>query len=778
MSKKTKTLKIFINIVTLLFCIAVFAKTHTNDGAIIEGIVFGGDNPIPGATVYIKNSTIGASADINGEFKFTVPKGNFIVVASALGFKSKELKVSVNINETKILNFELEEDLFGLEQVVVTGTRTFKKQTNSPVIVNVIDSKLLNDVQACSLSEGLRFQTGLRIETDCQTCNYTQLRMNGLAGGYSQILINGRPIFSPLTGLYGLEQIPANMIDRVEVVRGGGSALYGSGAIGGTVNVITKIPKNDSFEVSYTHQSIKNAAFENILNANTTVVNMSENAGLSVFLNHRNRTMYDANDDNFSELPKLKNTSFGINSFFMPTNNQKIEMSFGYLNEYRYGGEMVQKPAFLTQQSEERTHHVLMGTLDYQINFNSDNTSLITYFSAQKTNRDHYTGIFPDEENEIQNHLENPPYGISDVNTYQGGMQFNHKFLSFLNGFNTISIGTEFVEDKVYDEIEAYNYLIAQKTTNLGLFAQSDWEVSENWNVLAGIRADKHNFLNYFVFSPRVSLLYKPLERTQLRFTYGTGFKAPQAFDADLHIAFAGGGISRIRLADNLKEEKSQSLTTSINYDKASENFIAGFTLEGFYTNLTDAFYQHPLGEDEFGEVYEKRNGDEATVKGVTLEVRANYNKKVQLETGFTLQSSKFSEAVVYSENLPSKKEFLRTPEAYGYATMTFNFSKKFNTAINFLYTGKMDVLHLAGAPEQLTDEFVRSKSFAELGFKSTYTFNIEKLKTGIQLYGGVKNMFDDYQSDFDSGKNRDSNYIYGPSMPRTYFLGLKLLSL
>ena len=771
-------MKTFINIVILLFCIAVFAKNTTSNTAIIKGIVTDSNNPIPGATVYIKNSTIGSSANISGRYQFAVAAGEFIVVASAIGYKAKEVKVSLKNNETKVLNFELEEDLFGLEQVVVTGTRTFKKQTNSPVIVNVIDSKLLNDVQACSLSEGLRFQTGLRVETDCQTCNYTQLRMNGLSGGYSQILINGRPIFSPLTGLYGLEQIPANMIDRVEIVRGGGSALYGSGAIGGTVNVITKIPKNNSFEVGYTHQSIKNAAFENILNANTTVVNKNEKAGMSLFLNHRNRTMYDANDDNFSELPKLKNTSFGVSSFFMPTDNQKIEVSVGYLNEYRYGGEMINKPALLTQQSEERTHYVFMGTLDYQINFNNDNSSIITYFSTQKTDRDHYTGIFPDEENEIQNHLENPPYGISDVKTYQGGMQFNHKFLSFLKGLNTISIGTEFVEDKVYDEIEAYNYLINQKTTNIGLFAQSDWEVSEKWNVLTGVRADKHNFLDSFVFSPRVSLLYKPIEKTQFRFTYGTGFKAPQAFDADLHIAFAGGGISRIRLANNLKEERSQSLTTSINYDKASEKFIAGFTLEGFYTKLNDAFYQHSLGEDEFGEVFEKRNGDAATVKGVTLELRANYNKKVQLETGFTLQASEFSESVLYSEELPSKKEFLRTPNLYGYATLTFSSSKKFNTAINFIYTGEMDVLHLAGAPEQLKDEFVKSQSFTELGFKSSYTLNVKKLKTGIELYVGVKNMLDNYQSDFDSGKNRDSNYIYGPSMPRTFFLGLKLMSL
>jgi len=765
-------LKIYI-----MFCVVIIASQSitAQHSTILKGRIFNGGEPIPGATVFVKNKLLGTSADFDGYYELNVPSGKLNIMVSAVGFSSQEIQLELKENQQKEYNFYLIEDVLGLEQIVVTGTRTFKKLTNSPVIVNIIDSQLMENVQACTLSEGLRFQAGLRVETDCQTCNYTQLRMNGLAGGYSQILINGRPIFSPLTGLYGLEQIPSNMMDRVEVVRGGGSALYGSGAIGGTVNVITKIPKEDSFEVGYTHQGIKNAAFENILNANATVVNNNGNAGLSLFLNHRNRTMFDANDDDFSELPELKNTSFGINSFFMPSENQKIEMSIGYLNEYRYGGEIVEKPAYLTQQSEERTHHVLMGTVDYQINFNNDNSSFITYFSAQKTDRDHYTGVMPETSVEIQEHLDNPPYGISDVKTVQGGMQLNHKLFDFIEGNNTLTFGTEYVVDEVFDEIEAYNYLIDQKTTNLGLFIQSDWELSEKWNLLTGVRADKHNFLNDFVLSPRVSLLFKPFEKTQFRATYGTGFKAPQAFDTDLHIAFAGGGISRIQLADNLKEEKSQSITASINYDKASERFIAGFTLEGFYTNLTDAFYQHSLGEDEFGEVYEKRNGDEATVKGITLELRANYNKKLQLETGFTFQSSEFSRAVVYSDVLEARNNFLRTPDFYGYSTLTFSPNSKFNATINLLYTGEMEVLHLAGAPEQTLDEFAISQSFTEVGFKSSYTINSKKLKTGFEFFAGIKNIFDEYQKDFDSGKNRDSNYVYGPSMPRTYFLGLKL---
>jgi outer membrane receptor for ferrienterochelin and colicins len=749
-----------------------------NENAVIKGIVSGNNIGIPGASVYIKNTKTGTYTNVEGYYSFEVSAGKINLVVSAVGFKSKEIKINIDSHVTRIINFELDEDVMGLDQIVVTGTKTFKRQTHSPVIVGVIDSKLLEDVQACNLSEGLRFQTGLRVETDCQTCNYTQLRMNGLGGGYSQILINGRPIFSPLTGLYGLEQIPANMIERIEVVRGGGSALYGSSAIGGTVNVITKIPKESSFNFDYTYQSINTNASDNIFNGNGIVLTHKRNAGASFFVSKREREYYDHNDDNFSELPKLKNNSFGVNLFVLPNDNQKIEMSLSSMNEYRYGGEMVEKAPHLALQSEERIHDVLVGSLDYQINFNDENSSFISYFSGQKTDRNHYTGIFPEETEDIEAHLAEPPYGISEVSTFQGGMQFNHRMEKMIKGVNVMTLGAEYVEDQVFDEITSYNYLIDQRTTNLGMFFQSDWEISDAVNLLTGIRADKHNLLNNVVLNPRASLLYKFKNSTQFRITWGTGFRAPQAFDADLHISFAGGGVSRISLSPDLKEERSSSLSTSLNYDKAAEKYIIGFTLEAFYTQLNNAFYQHPLGEDELGELFEKRNGAGALVKGLTLELRANYSKKVQLETGLTLQSSAFDQAIEYSDDLELKRKFLRAPDLYGFATFSLIPNKKFKTSVNLVYTGSMELIHLAGSPEQKKDEYVNSNTFTELSFKTGYTFKLEEIDTNLELYTGMKNIFNAYQNDFDTGKNRDSNFIYGPGAPRTLFIGVKINTL
>lgn len=760
----------------IVFIILIIGQfVYGQKGFSVSGEISSEGNSMPYTNIYLETTSHGTVSNADGYYEIkNVPANTYTIVVSMTGFKTIRKKVTIEGDTT--LNFNLETEL--LDEIVITGTRTFKRQNNSAVIVNILNSESLNSLQACNLSDGLKFQPGLRVETDCQTCNYTQLRINGLGGGYSQILINGRPIFSPLTGLYGLEQIPVNMIERIETIRGGGSSLYGSSAIGGVVNVITKIPKNDNFEVNYTYQNINSGADDHMVTGNATVISKSEKAGVSLFINNRNRDLYDHNDDNFSELTSLKNNSFGANAFFLPSENQKLEVSFSKLNEYRYGGEMVDRPSYLTQQAEERTHDVVMGSLDYQINFNNDNSSLITYFAGQQTDRNHYTGIFPDDEDEIQNHIENAPYGTSKTTTLQGGVQLNHRLNDFLNGTNVLTIGSEYLVDDVLDVIDSYNYKIDQTTKNLGTFFQSDWEITQKLNLLSGFRVDRNNLVDNLIVSPRFSLLYKSESNVQLRATWSTGFRAPQAFDTDLHIAFAGGGVSRISLDDDLVEEQSNSFSASINYDKSTENLIAGFTVEGFYTKLKDAFYLNPIGEDEFGQRFEKQNGDAAVVQGITIETRANYKRKMQLEAGFTLQTSEFSTAVETIEGLAPRREFLRTPNKYGFATLSYIPNNKFNTNLNYVYTGDMLIAHFAGAPEQTVNEYKTTPSFHEFSWRTSYRFDIDNIGAGLEVFGGIKNIFNAYQDDFDTGKNRDSNYVYGPGMPRTFFIGLRILSL
>lgn len=757
---------------------------------------------VPFASILVKGTNRGISTDETGHYMLVnLPEGKHILVAKYIGYKDQEIEIEAVAGQTQTVNFELERELMSLDEVVVTGTKTFQRKTQAPVIVNVLGKNTLQAVEANNIAEGLNFQPGLRVETDCQTCNYTQLRMNGLGGSYSQILINSRPIFSPLIGLYGLEQIPASMVERIEVVRGGGSALYGSSAIGGTVNVITQIPQSNSYDVSYAYHSINGRANDNLINANLSMVNKKRNVGAVLFVSHRDREQYDHEGltllpngtykkerDNFSELPKLKNNSFGGNLFFKPTDNQKLELNFTSMYEYRYGGEMTDKLAHLAKQSEERIHHILMGGLDYEIHLNDYLTTLNVYVAGQKTDRDHYTGLYPerdeyDTETEFEDalfeHLSNPPVGKTDNTTMQGGVSINHNLTDFLSGTNMLTGGVEYQYDEVVDSIPQYGYEIDQQTKNLGAFLQSDWRINKAFTLLTGVRADKHNFLDNPIMSPRVSLLYKLKDYTQFRATWGTGFRAPQAFDSDLHIAFAGGGVSRITLDPNLEAERSNSISGSVNFDKPTERYIFGVTLEGFYTQLKDAFYLEPTGSDDRGELFEKRNGPTAVVKGVTLEARANYNKMAQIEAGFTLQSSKYNEAIAHFDEQPEgKREFMRSPNQYGYAVVTLTPSNNFSASLSGIYTGTMLLAKFSPNEEWAPNEYRKSPRFAELSLKLGYTLPVEMVNSSVELFGGVKNITNYFQSDSDNYKNRDSDYMYGPAQPRTIYVGIRLKSI
>ena len=755
-----------ILIVSLIILGTSFTEIFSQgtDANIFGDVVSEGEH-LPFCNVYIKGTNYGTVTDHTGHYMLTnLPPGKHILVAQMLGYITNEQEITVEYDRSIEVNFELKESNIALEQVVVTGTRTTKKITEAPIMVNVLDSKTLNFTQSNTVSEGLCFQPGLRVEVDCQTCNYTQLRMNGMGGSYSQILINNQPVFSALNGLYGLEQIPANMIERIEVVRGGGSALYGSSAIAGTVNIITKTPEKCSYQVSVNQSFINSEASDNILNGNISTVNQRQNAGLSVFASSRNREEYDHNDDGFSELPRLRNNSFGLNMFYRPNYRSRLEVNLFSIYEDRRGGNNFADPPHKADQAEDRTHNVLVGGIQYETKFKNDLTKMNIYVSGQDTKRKHYTGIDGQDG-----------YGTTQGNTLIGGIQADHLVKNFPGGANNLTVGTEYHYDDIYDEIPAYNYLIDQTAKQVGLFAQSDWQITSWLNTLVGMRADKHNLVDKIIFNPRASLLVNAIKNTQFRASFSTGFRAPQAFDADMHIAFSGGGIAFINLAPDLVEETSRSVSLSATYDRAATNYIYGFTLEGFYTRLNDAFVLEEVGTDSVGNtILEKRNGSSSTVQGITIELRGNLRQKYQLETGITIQKSQFDDPVEWSADIPGTRDFLRSPGSYGYYTLTLTPIEKLNFSISGVYTGTMKVPHFAGASGVDEDILFTSPNFFETNLRISYTFSILDIRQNIELYGGVQNLFNQFQDDFDTGKNRDSGYIYGPARPRTIFIGLK----
>ena len=197
-------------------------------------LVKGSEENIPYATVLIVGSGQGTVSNEEGQFEFkNLPAGKYTLRVSAVGYKTQEKEIEVNKDFTAVEQFQLQEESFMTDEVVVSANRNEVSWKAAPVVVNVMSAKLFEMVNSTDLAKTLNYQSGLRVENNCQNCGFPQVRINGLEGPYSQILINSRPIISALSGVYGLEQIPVNMIERVEVVRGGGSALFGANAVGG-----------------------------------------------------------------------------------------------------------------------------------------------------------------------------------------------------------------------------------------------------------------------------------------------------------------------------------------------------------------------------------------------------------------------------------------------------------------------------------------------------------------------------------------------------------------
>ena len=303
---------------------------------------------------------------------------------------------------------------------------------------------------------------------------------------------------------------------------------------------------------------------------------------------------------------------------------------------------------------------------------------------------------------------------------------------------------------------------------------QNEWK-NEKWSFLIGGRFDKHNLIDHLIFSPRANVRFNPTEDINLRLSYSSGFRAPQAFDEDLHVAAVGGEVAIIQLAEDLKEEKSKSISASADFYHRFGPVQLNLLVEGFYTDLSDVFFLQEKGHDDQGNlIMERRNKDGARVMGVNLEGKMAYLTKFQVQAGVTLQQSHYSEPHVWNKEAPAVKKMMRTPNTYGYFTATYTPIKPLSIALSGTYTGSMLVPHepVPGFLEKPIT--VNTKDFFDIGLKAAYDFKLYK-SMNLQLNAGIQNIFNAYQNDFDKGADRDSGYIYGPSLPRSFFAGVKI---
>lgn len=745
---------------------ALFASNPVKEGCMIDGhvIVKGTEENIPYATVQILGRPDGTVSNEQGQFAFKhLSPGKYTLRVQAVGYKSQEKEIEVGRDFTAVVHFQLVEDALELDEVVVSANRNEVSRRVAPVVVNVMGPKLFETVNSTDLAKSLNYQSGLRVENNCQNCGFPQVRINGLEGPYSQILINSRPVISALSGVYGLEQIPVNMIDRVEVVRGGGSALFGANAVGGTINIITKDPVNNSFQVSSTMSNMNAKSWEQYLGANVSLVARDNSYGIALYESYRNRNPYDADGDGFSELGKLNMNTFGFRSYYRPTQFSRINLEYHTTNEFRRGGNRFDLPPHETDITEQTKHVINSGGVSYDLFWKEYKHKLSVYGSIQHTDRDSYYGA-----------QKNPDaYGKTKDLTWVTGATYTGSMKRCWFAPATFTAGAEYQDNSLHDKMLGYHRDLQQDVRIAGGFVQNEWALRQ-LILLIGARLDKHNLIKKPIFSPRVNVLYKPDERLQVRATYSTGFRAPQAYDEDLHVTAVGGEGMLIRLAEGLKPERSNSFSGSVDWSASFGHFQSNILVEGFYTDLNHVFVLESVGHDPEGNlVKERRNGNGARVYGMNLDAKIAHGREAQLQMGFTVQRSQYNEPEAWSEEPLAERitRMPRTPDYYGYFTFTSAPLKNFDFALSGTYTGRMIVPHLAGYIAK--DRLESTPDFFEFNVKFNYTL-VLKDHIKLQLNCGVQNVLNSFQKDLDKGEFRDSGYFYGPTQPRTYFFGIK----
>ncbi len=762
-------------------------NSRFKSNANIAGHVLSDGQHLPFVTISVKGTTLGTIADDTGHFILSdLPLGEQTLVASFLGYEPEEIAIDVQPGVTDQVRFNLKYDALGLQEVVVTGDRNEKKRSESSVIVNSLGASLFNSSHSVNLGEALNFAPGLRMENNCQNCGFTQVRMNGLEGPYSQVLINSRKIFSGLAGVYGLELIPANMIERIEVVRGGGSAIYGSNAIAGTINVILKDPMVNSYEVGFgsgvSGIGMSNAgpgAPDSNISFNSSIISGDSRTGLSLFGHHRERAPFDANGDDFSEMGLINNTTLGARMFHRFGMRGKLSVDFFNISEDRRGGNDFDKLPHMSDVTESAGHKITTGAINYNQFFRS--TDLLNVFaSAQHINRDTYYGA----------NQSLADYGNTLNLTYNTGIQYKA-----LLGKSTLTVGSEVSGETMLDQKLGYpevdseqpdglsyteNTVVADQIINIaGAFAQYD----VNFNKLlisVGGRFDIYRVEDREkqfapktgnVFSPRINVLYNLLPGLQARAGWSTGYRAPQIFDEDLHILTSGARQVLHRNDPDLTAETSSSFMASLDYNHLIGNTSAGLLLEGFHTRLKNPFVLDYGVPDDNGVVeYTRMNADGfAQVSGINAELSVVPGRNVYLTAGFTLQQSFYSKAQEFGE-----KRLFRSPNQYGFISADMKLNKNWDLSLTGNYTGKMLVPYFGPELENTDEgELRESNPFFDFGGRISYKTTINN--AGIEVFSGVKNLFNSYQKDFDMTIDRDPGYMYGPNTPRTIYFGVRI---
>lgn len=743
-----------IYIITILLFVNVLSFAQGS----IKGKVVSEGKPLPFINIALLNTNLGTISDSLGNYWLkNVPWGTYQIQFSGVGFKPFKVSVSVNKDKIATLNANLEEDLSELQAVVVTGTMKESFIAQSPVHVEVFTPHFFKKNPTQCLFDALQIVNGVRPQMSCNVCNAGDIWINGMPGAYTMVLIDGMPIVSALSTVYGLNGIPNSMIERIEVVKGPASTLYGSEAVAGLINIITKSPTKaphfsiDAFGTSYGEYNLdlagkfKTDKTQSLISANYFNFNQ----------------ISDKNGDGFTDVT-LQNRISIFNKWSIERKNSRLmNLAWRYMYEDRWGGQTSWERKFrgtdsIYGESIFTKRFELIG--NYQLPFNKEKIILNYSFNS---------------------HIQDSQYGTTSYLADQK-VSFAQLLWDKKIGKHDLLLGSTLRYTYYDDNTPATTYENGEnqpnRTTLLGIFAQDEIRLFKKQKLLLGLRYDKHP-VHGNVWSPRANYQWSINENNTLRLSYGNGFRVVNLFTED-HAALTGA--RKVEIREALQPERSWNINA--NYQKHVHTEIGEFDIDlsGFYTYFTNRIIADYFSDPD-KIIYDNLRGH-AVSKGLALNTDFSFRFPLKINAGVTLMD-------VYQKEDDGTGSLVKLPQIQtspfsGTFALSYTLRKP---QITLDWTGNFfSPMHLPVVPNDYRPE--KSPWYSIQNLQLTKTFG-----NGLQIYGGVKNLlnfmpkgdvilrafdpFDKTANDPVSNPNGytfDPTYIYAPMQGMRAFVGVR----
>ena len=692
--------------IVILFLIAAFAANAQTFS--IRGRVMSDSTPLAGATVEIRKVKQVVFSDAAGYFELlNIPAGNHMLHISVVGHEPfhENIKVNDNINERV---FDLVANVSSLDGVVVTGTMRPVQRKESPILVEVYTPEFFKKNPVPSIFEALQNVNGVRPQLNCNVCNTGDIHINGLEGPYTMITIDGMPIVSSLASVYGLFGIPTQLIERVEIVKGPASGLYGSEAIGGLINIITKSPAKAP---AFTFNAMSTSWLEHSIDAGAKFKlgnKISSLAGVSYF-NYQNPV--DNNGDNFTDVTLQHRISVFNKLHFQRKKQRAASIAGRYFYEDRWGGEMQWERKFrgtdsVYGESISTSRWELIG--NYQLPVHE---KFLFSFST--------TG-----------HHQNSYYGttsfLADQKIYFGQLTWDknisgdHAALIGIAGrYNYYDDNSTATKDTLTGNNKAEQFFLP------GIFFQDEWKINDKHNLLLGLRYDYHS-IHKNILTPRLAWKWSLGKNQTIRLNAGTGFRVVSLFTEE-HAALTGARAVEVK--EKLKPEKSYN--ANVNY---STRIAAGTTALHLDVSAWYTYFHNQIIPDYITDpnkiIYANLDGHSVS-RGLTINMEGNLSRRLKILTGITLQDvAKFEE----DDNRKLVKEgILLTEKWSGTWALTYAFP---GNGISIDYTGNIYGPMQLPLISALDPRKSSSPVWSIQNIQCT-----KKISSSLEVYGGIKNL-------------------------------------